>query len=161
MKKLFFIAIIMIIAAQMNAQVRVSSPHPKLEIKLKRAVEASGTLVIDLVLTNYDNDAKIWLCGSNGGYGQAIANDDEGNQYSYESNFGKILLGYPSKLYDGNIYLSLIKEIPVKYVVQIESVDKNATKMLKIRIPVGHESGGLGMDRGKFIEISNLEFEKL
>lgn len=163
MKRVLFIAMAVLVACvSVNAQVRVSSPHPKLEVKLKRAVEASGTLVIDLLLTNYDNDAEIWLCGSNGGYGAAIANDDEGNQYSYESKLGKIMLGYPSNLKDGNIFLSLLKETPVKYVIQIEGVDRNAAKMIKIRIPVGHSSGGLGMDRDreKYIEISNLEFEK-
>ena len=79
MKKVFFLALGLVIALSVNAQVKVVSPHPDVKVKFLRCIESGGTAVIEFTVNNLSNqDQEFTILGYNN---YSTAYDDEGNVY--------------------------------------------------------------------------------
>ncbi len=156
MKKLFLAAVaVMMTAFSVNAQVKVESPHPDLDIKVTRCAYASGTVVVDMVITNFGQEETIGFFGS---YNNATAYDDDGNQYT--SSNSKISTGLLSiGLRDGQTDVTFPQDIPMKFRIEIQKVNTNATKFSLLKIPV-QSRGTMALNRDKPIQIRNLEWAK-
>lgn len=66
MKKVFFLALGLVIALSVNAQVKVISPHPDVKVKFLRCIESGGTAVIEFTVNNLSNqDQEFTILGYN------------------------------------------------------------------------------------------------
>jgi len=158
MKKTILIISLIFVAICSNAQHKIQTPHPDLDVKLKRAVEANGILVIDLLITNYGSrDENITFEGSSMYYTTSIAFDDEGNQYKGGSSISYSVGG--EEVYHGTTNVVLSPEVPVKFRVQIEKVDPYAKAITQLKICC-YSRGSMGLERERPIVIKNLEFTK-
>lgn len=156
MKKLFLaVAALMVTVFSAEAQVRLESPHPDFEVKITRCAYASGTVIIDMVMTNYGNEDAIKL-----GDRDIFAYDDEGNSYNVDNM--KILYGPPNKPLEASRYgieFRLPQDIPLKYRVQLEGVSTNASRFSLLTL--GFTSNGiLALSHEKPLKIRNLEWAK-
>ncbi len=156
MKKLFLAAIaVMITAFSANAQVKIESPHPDLDIKITRCAYASGTVVVDMVLTNFGADTNFDARGA-----FVSAYDDEGNAYTRDNM--KVKLGLTSQTIDNSRNFVLPQDVPLKFRLQLEGISANATKFALIKFPphYGGSDNNMGLDTKKPIIIRNLEWVK-
>ncbi|MFR9540012.1 MAG: hypothetical protein SNI49_07625 [Rikenellaceae bacterium] len=158
MKRLFSAAVaILITVFSANAQVKIVSPHPDLEVKVTRCACANGTLIIDLLITNYGETEDINICAND-----VKLYDDEGNQYNSQSN--KILMGFPNQgLHTkencvGPSY-ELPQDVPLKYRFQIDGVKSSASKIVLFSAGF-HSREALSLDSKKPLQIRNLEWVK-
>lgn len=156
MKKLLFLMTCLAFFAGAKAQHSVSSPHPDLNIKITRAAEASGVLVVDMVITNLGKESKVRLGRENCGNAGSSAYDDEGNSYLQMQN-AKITIGLQTVGLEEGTFITFPQDIPLKVRLQIEKIDPKATKMSLIKIYT--DSDALGI-KDKYIQIRNLEFER-
>lgn len=158
MKKLFFTAVALLLTVlSVNAQVKIESPHPDLDIKITRCAYASGTVVVDMVITNFGNDDEIKVED----YSISMY-DDEGN--SYNKNNSKILFGFPNiGLKSGNHPYGFSgvfpQDIPLKFRIQFGSISANASKFSLVKIGL-KSNGVLALRNEKPLVIRNLEWEK-
>lgn len=153
MKKLLFCAFVLLLAVGATAQVRIESPHPDLKIKITCCAYASGTVIIDMVLTNMGAEELVYFYAD----GRTTAFDDEGNQYP-SGNYD-ISLGLANKALANVAQVTLPKEVPLKFRVQIDKVDANASSLSLVKISVDSH-GAMSLKQSKPIVIRNLEFEK-
>ena len=162
MNKVFFlvIAIAWCMPFGLFAQHRIESPHPDLSVKISRCVEASGTVVVDMVMTNLGKDDIIRF-GFTPLMGPFEAYDDEGNVYKTTNtkiSFGLVSLGLSD---DGFVDITFPQDIALKVRLQVEKVDKNASKFSLIKMPVSSVSSNRPLALSdKLIQIRNLEFER-
>lgn len=159
MKKIFLAAIVALITVfGANAQVKIQSPHPDLDVKVTRCAYASGTVVIDMVITNFGTEEKISFLGSSSN-AATTAYDDEGNQYT--QNNSKISVGLVSQgltTYCQDIILP--QDVPLKFRMQITKVSDVATKFPIVKLVAESSRGVMGLSRDKPIVIRNLEWVK-
>lgn len=136
-----------------KAQVQVQSPHPDLSIKVTRCAMANDIVIIDMVMTNFGKDVKTDIRVNN-----ISAYDDEGNSYTMKS--AKIKWGLISEgINNGNF--TLPREIPLKFRLQIEGVDSNASKFVLLKFPIFDSSNNaMGIGKSNPIQIRNLEWVK-
>jgi len=155
MKNLFIVVIALLMSIGVNAQHKITSPHPDLSIKVSRCVEANGTVILDLMITNLGNEEEIRFWGNATSPG-TIAYDDEGNIYD-----STISVGSPSKSLSGNrTYIVFPTDVPIKFRIQIDKVDPNATKIAVLKLKTS-SSGAMGLDQNKHvIQLQNIEFER-
>ncbi len=163
MKKLLLAAIAaMITAFSANAQVKIESPHPDLDVKITRCAYANGIVVIDMLITNFgvNEDVRFSGTSSHRSY-KTTAYDDDGNQYGYGNT--DVSAGFTNeKLYNGMFGSGGVfpQDIPLKFRFQITNINPNATKFTLLSIPV--ESNGamnLRSEESRLI-IRNLEWVK-
>ncbi len=157
MKKLFLAVIAaMITAFSANAQVKIESPHPDLEVKISRCSVAGGKVVIDMVLTNYGSDAN--LCAINS---HVTAYDDEGNTYDRKNT--SIVLGPTShELKVSNKY-TLPQDVPLKFRIQIDGISADASKLALLKFApnsVRTADSSMNLDWDDYVVIRNLEWAK-
>lgn len=139
-----------------KAQHSVSSPHPDLNIKITRAAEASGVLVVDMLITNMGKECSVTFF-TDDSENRTAAYDDDGNSYLSHAN-AKFKMGLQSvALNSWPAIITFPQDIPLKVRLQIEKIDPKATKMSLIKILMRSDDLGL---RDKFIQIRNLEFER-
>ncbi len=156
--KLAIVAIMMVVFSA-SAQVKIESPHPDFGVKVTRCVNTSGTVIIDMVITNYGVDEEVrFMDVKPGNHSATFAYDDEG--YSYSANDTEILFGTPNKpLRGGWVKETFPQDIPIKYRVQFSGINANASKFTMVKI--GISSGGpLSLDVDKPLIIRNLEWAK-
>lgn len=156
MKKLLLAAVaVMMTVLSANAQVKIESPHPDLDVKVTRCAYASGTVVIDMLITNFGAEEKVAFRGSD--Y-DSTAYDDEGNQYNKINS--KISIGLASQtLSNKMVILPLPQDIPLKFRMQITNVSEAATKFPLVKICTSSK-GALDLNVEKPIVIRNLEWVK-
>lgn len=162
MKKILLAVVaVMMTALSVNAQVKIESPHPDLDVKIKRCTYASGTVIIDMLITNFGPDATVVFTNtSTSNRGVVVAYDDEGGAYSYDGN-DELKMGISSgglKRVFNNKF-SFPQDIPLKLRVQFPKIDANASKFTMLKIPV-ESSGEMSISRGSAIVIRNLEWVK-
>ncbi|MFR9652031.1 MAG: hypothetical protein SNG35_08425 [Rikenellaceae bacterium] len=156
MKKLILaIVAVVVTTLSVDAQVLIESPHPDLDVKITRCSYASGTVVIDMVLTNYGDETSFDSRGS-----AVQIYDDEGNAYT--SSNTKILLGLTSLGLGTSKQIILPQDIPLKFRLQIEGISPKASKFTLVKFPphYGGSENIMGFDRSKAIMIRNLEWSK-
>ncbi|MFR9540011.1 MAG: hypothetical protein SNI49_07620 [Rikenellaceae bacterium] len=156
MKKLLLAAVAVLVTTfSANAQVKIESPHPDLDIKITRCAYASGTVVIDMVLTNFGADTNFDARGS-----FVSAYDDEGNAYTNDNM--KIKLGLTSQPMAGSKNFVLPQDVPLKFRLQLEGISANASKFALVKFPphYGGSDNNMGLDTKKPIAIRNLEWVK-
>ncbi len=160
MKKIHLavIAIIMTVFSA-NAQVKIESPHPDLDVKITRCAYTSGTVIIDLVITNFGIEDEIcFMTVKPGNHSATFMYDDEGNSYS--ANDTEILFGTPNKqLKGGWVRNSFPQDIPIKYRVQFDGINSNASKFTLVKIGLS-SNGPLSLNVDKPLIIRNLEWVK-
>lgn len=155
MKKIFLAAVVAMIAVfSANAQVKIESPHPDLDVEITRCAYSSGTVVVDMVVTNFGKDEMVRFRGSLIG---AIAYDDDGNQYDKSNSTISVGLT-SSKLLANTADVTLPQDVPLKFRVEIQDVSSNATKLMMLKIPLVSQ-GAMGL-KGKSLVIRNLEWAK-
>lgn len=148
MKRIIFVLFVGLLTCNVYAQHKVESPHPDLKVEIKRAVESTGTAVIDLLITNKGPEEHFSFQAE-----YSTAYDDEGNQY-------EILLGIPNKKISAREVGFLIPQnIPVKLRVQVEKVDPSASKFLMVKISV-NSNGSMGLRYEKPIVLRNIDLVK-
>ncbi len=159
MKKLFLVAVAALISVfSANAQVKIESPHPDLDIKITRCAYANGTVIVDMVITNFGNDEKLRL-----GCNEVLAYDDEGNMYDghlRSQTNTKVTMGLMSvkSLYTHSEAL-YPQDIPLKFRLQLENISSNASKFALLSM--GFTSNGtMGLNGEKPIKVRNLEWVK-
>ncbi len=158
MKKLLLAAVAALITAfSANAQVKIESPHPDLDVKITRCAYASGAVVIDMVVTNFGSDEEIRFHGTSSP-SAAAAYDDDGNVYKYGGNT-HISLGLISEGLGFSPTIILPQDIPLKFRVQLEHIQTNATKFILLKIPV-ESDGAMDLSFERPIVIRNLEWVK-
>ncbi|MFR9651527.1 MAG: hypothetical protein SNG35_05840 [Rikenellaceae bacterium] len=138
-----------------SAQVKIESPHPDFDLKITRCAYSSGTVVIDMLVTNFGADDELRL-----NYGDVFAFDDEGN--SYDGSNMKILCGVPNKALASGWSAQdqkIPQDIPLKYRVQLEGISANASKFSLLSIGFFSNSA-LSLKSEKPVKIRNLEWAK-
>lgn len=152
MKKLFLAVVAVVMTAlSVNAQVKIESPHPDLNIKITRCACANGIVVVDMLLTNYGADVKT---DPRDIYMEAY--DDEGN--AYNSKNAKFKCGLASGSLN-NVDFALPQDVPLKFRMQIEGVSTNATKLTLLRFPLFYSNkNSMGIGKDNPIIIRNLEW---
>ncbi len=158
MKKLLLATIaLFVIALSANAQVKIESPHPDLSVKITRCAYASGTVVIDMVITNYGMDEDL-LFQSGLIHARYISMyDDEGN--SYNSDNSDMYFGFPNKglgLSAGGVFP---QDVPLKFRFQFSNISPNASKFTLVKIGISSR-GAMGLSVDRPLVIRNLEWLK-
>lgn len=154
MKKIFLIAFVVLVSVfNANAQVRIESPHPDLDVKITKCTSVSGNVLVDMIITNYGAEEEITFAAYS--HGNSAAYDDDGN--IYESNEFRCKIG-SGKLYS---YARTIfpTDIPLKVSMQINGISSNATKLLLIKLEV-NSNGSMSLNNKKPIVIRNIEWVK-
>lgn len=137
-----------------NAQVKIESPHPDLDIQITRCAYASGTVVIDMVITNYGSDQTFTFQGAGRNATLTTAYDDEGNQYTGSNS--RIQVGLTSQGLSSYLsHCDLPQDVPMKFRVQIEKVNNQAAMFKLLKIGFYQKVGD-----SKPIVIRNLEWTK-
>ncbi|MFI3319060.1 MAG: hypothetical protein SNH88_07735 [Rikenellaceae bacterium] len=158
MKKLFLSAAAALMAVLcVDAQVRIESPHPDLDVKITRCAYASGTVVVDFIITNFGGEEKFEVYGSHSS-ATTTAYDDEGNQYTRinsELSVGLLSQGL------SNSYKEMVlpQDIPMKFRVQVKNVSAQASKFPLLKVSM-RSFGAMGLSKEKPILIRNLEWAK-
>ncbi len=153
MKKLFLAAVaVMMTAFSVNAQVRIQSPHPDLDFKITRCANANGTVIVDVVITNFGMDEDIrleewWI----------KMYDDEGN--SYDNNNSKIRFGFPNKEMVWRGGFTFPQDIPLKFRFQFGDISSRASTLSLIKIGMS-SNGAMSLSEDKPLLIRNLEWAK-
>ncbi len=157
MKRVVFsvLAILMAVVSA-NAQVKIESPHPDLDIQVKRCAMASGTVVIDLMVTNYVEEEIVTFLGSYND--RSTAYDDEGNKYANEESSIKVWFSGES-LTNRYHRVVLPSEVPIKARIQIDKVSPQASKLLLLKLGV-ESKGAMALNVSKPIQIRNLQWSK-
>ncbi len=157
MKRVVFsvLAILMAVVSA-NAQVKIESPHPDLDIQVKRCAMASGTVVIDLMVTNYGEEEIVTFLGSYND--RSTAYDDEGNKYANEESSIKVWFSGES-LTNRYHRVVLPSEVPIKARIQIDKVSPQASKLLLLKLGV-ESKGAMALNVSKPIQIRNLQWSK-
>ncbi len=154
MKKLFLAVVAVLVTAfSANAQVKIQSPHPDLDIKITRCAYASGTVVIDMVITNFGIEEQVYTSRS-----QVVMYDDEGNSYSDQNS--KIEFGFPNKGLSWNGTFIFPQDIPLKFRIQMGSISANASKFALMKFGIKSEKGAMGLTYDKPLQFRNLEWVK-
>ncbi len=160
MKKLFLTAIAVVLAVfSANAQVKIESPHPDLDIKITRCAYASGTVVVDMVITNFGAEEQITIGNAHySDHPHIEAYDDEGNFYA--KWVSDIKVGVPNVgLRSGNYGLTLPQDIPLKFRVEFSGISDYANKFALVKIPM-MSRGAMSLSDKKPVIIRNIEWEK-
>lgn len=153
MRKLLFTLLTLCFASfGAMAQVRVESPHPDLEVKITRCAYATGTVVIDMLITNFGAEERICF-----NQNQISAYDDEGNLYNI--NNSKIILGVTNMGLSTRPEVVFPQDIPLRFRVQLDKISANASKFSLLKF--GMESrGAMALKYDKPTQIRNLEWVK-
>lgn len=157
MKRVVFsvLAILMAVMSA-SAQVKIESPHPDLDIQVKRCAMASGTVVIDLLVTNYGDEEVVTFLGSYNN--RSTAYDDEGNKYANEESSIKVWFSGESLTFrHHNVVLP--REVPIKARIQVDKVSPQASKFLLLKFGV-ESKGAMALNVSKPIQIRNLQWSK-
>ena len=109
-----------------HSNIKITSPHPDIEIKYKNCVMAGSIAILDLVITNNGKDAQIQLGGSS--YTRVY--DDSGNQYT--ETYVSIADG-EMKNWDSILFPT---EVPLKFRMQIAGVSSKATLFKRINLNI-------------------------
>lgn len=117
---------------------KIVSPHPDLDIKFKRCAASASTVVIDLVMTWYGDDAQIRLGGKGSNKNITMAYDDQGKQYDCYS-LGVSIAGGNFEYSMGATELFPM-EVPMKVRIQIENVSESVQVFKRILIKAGHQN---------------------
>lgn len=113
-----------------RSSVKITSPHPDIEIQYKSCIMAGSTVLLDLVITNYGKDAKIQLGGSS----DTNAYDDSGNQYN-ETRVS--IADGEMKDWDSVVFPT---EVPLKFKMQILGVSSEASQFKRINLKIYSKS---------------------
>ncbi len=154
MKKFLLAAVAVLVTAfSANAQVKIESPHPDLNIKITRCAYASGTVVIDMVVTNSGVEDTIEILAS-----QLAMYDDEGNSYSRDNS--KIEFGFPNKGLSNGGNFTFPQDIPLKFRIQMGSISADASKFSLMKVGLRSKKGAMSLSFDKPLIFRNLEWEK-
>lgn len=138
---------------QSNHQ-KIVSPHPDLNIQVKSCEYSKGTVELDLILTNNGAEEIVTFYGTNAG---SIAYDNEANQYSKGRT--KITSGPTGGKISTTSKIILPRNVPVKYRVEINKVDKLATSFKLLKLYVS-SNGRMSLSKSDPIEIYNVSWAK-
>ncbi len=159
MRKLLLAAVAVFVTAfSANAQVKIESPHPDLDIKITRCAYASGTVVIDMVITNFGPDEVLGLRDGN-----VSAYDDDGN--GYNGNNSEIRYGFVNqglKRAGGGSStptFAFPQDVPLKFRIQLSNINNYATKFSLLSIGFSSQKI-MGLDVKKPLKFRNLEWVK-
>ena len=125
---------------------KIVTNHPDLEIKLKRCQVSGKTCVIDFIMTNYGNDTKIQLIGSQWS-NESTAFDDERNEYRFAVQATNSGLG-------GDVMVDILTDVPIKCRIQIEGVASSASVFKRIKLST--DCRVLGLNQNKPIMFYNV-----
>lgn len=111
---------------------KIVSPHPDLEIQFKRCAASASTVIIDLVMTWYGDDANITLGGEVSQKNTTIAYDDNGKQYS----FRQIPISVGGGRWDsyGNFSTLFPTDVPIKVRLEIHDVSESVLEFKRLQI---------------------------
>lgn len=111
---------------------KIVSPHPDLDIQFKRCAASASTVVIDLVMTWYGDDANIVLGGEVSQKNTTIAYDDNGKQYS----FRQIPISVAGGQWDcyGNFSTLFPTDVPIKVRLEIHDVSESVLEFKRLQI---------------------------
>lgn len=139
----------------------VKSPHPDLEVKVVKAVESGGTLIIDMLVTNHGADEPFEFYGSLPSvvYYFTDAIDNEGNVYNSDSPKARISVGQSGNMTMNHFDISLSEGVPVKLRVQLTNLSKNVTQLAQLRI-MTLSRGDMAIKLPNPIVIKNIDFAK-
>ncbi|MFI3258626.1 MAG: hypothetical protein R3Y16_00855 [Rikenellaceae bacterium] len=153
MKKLFTLMVAFFaFVVCVNAQTKIEPQHPDFNFKITRCAQANGTVVIDVVITNYGAEESIYIDRNN-----ISAYDDEGNIYT-RGNSG-ILMGATNMGLNDYSKIVFPQDIPIKFRIQLDKINTNASKFALLKL--GFESkGAMALDPKKPLQIRNLEWNK-
>lgn len=112
---------------------KIVSPHPDLSIEFKRCAASASTVVIDLVMTWYGDDAKIYLGGGGSGNGKnaTLAYDDNGKQYDYNKIPISIGGGNWSVYSESSLFPT---EVPIKVQLEVHNVSESVQMFKRLQI---------------------------
>ncbi len=142
----------LVVALSANAQVKIQSPHPDLDVKITRCANANGTVVVDMVITNFGIDEEIRLEES-----WIKMYDDEGNSYDNENS--KIRFGFPNKEIVWRGKFAFPQDIPLKFRIQFGDISNHASSFSLIKMGIS-SNGAMGLSEDKPLLIRNLEWVK-
>ncbi len=153
MKRLFLVAAAVIFATlSVSAQIKIQSPHPDLEVEITRCSGANGTVIIDMVITNFGREENINFNSRN-----INIYDDEGNAYNTEN--ARILFGLTGSGMETNKTYTFPQDLPLKFRLQIDDVSPRASKLTLLK--VGMSSNGLlSLVTRRPLTIHNVEWDK-
>ncbi len=135
-------------------QLKIVSPHPDLNIQVKSCEYSKSTVELDLILTNNGAEETVTFYGTNAG---STAYDNEANQYSKGSS--KITSGPTGGKISTTSKIVLPRNVPVKYRVEIDKVDKSATSFKLLKLYVS-SNGRMSLSKNDPIEIYNVSWGK-
>lgn len=133
---------------------KIVSPHPDLNIQVKSCQYSKNTVELDLILTNNGAEETVTFYGTNAG---SIAYDNEANQYAKGST--KITSGATGGKISATSKIVLPRNVPVKYRVEIDKVDKSATSFKLLKLYVS-SNGRMSLSKNDPIEIYNVSWGK-
>lgn len=110
---------------------KIVSPHPDLDIQFKRCAASASTVVIDLVMTWYGDDAKIYLGGSYNDKNTTTAYDDNGKQYSYDNIPLSVGGGNWSIYNEARLFPT---DVPIKVRLEIHNVPESVQILKRLHI---------------------------
>lgn len=152
MKKILLLLITTLTITVVNAQVKVSSSYPNLDIKIRKCQLQGDKVYVEMLITNTAaKDDKITL-DCMGMYPQNYVIDDEGNKYSGSKLSLEIAEGKP----EGMISCELPSDIPMKIRLTVDDVDVNAAEFKIISFLV---SGNRAQDK-RVVTIKNIPINK-
>ncbi|MFR9546431.1 MAG: hypothetical protein SNJ29_12765 [Rikenellaceae bacterium] len=143
-------------ALNVNAQTSVESPHSDLSVKVMSCSYTSGTVVIDMLLTNLGEDMEFDTRGSG-----VIAYDDQGNAYNSKSS--KVLVGIANQSLKISAKYLLPQDVPVKFRIQLDNVSADASKFSIFKFAPHYSSydhNHMEINKDSYIVFRNLTWSE-
>ncbi|MFR9540009.1 MAG: hypothetical protein SNI49_07610 [Rikenellaceae bacterium] len=146
MKKILLIALMLSCVIGVSAQTTIKVPGQNLDVKVTRAALAGGRLIVDMLIENLGNDAKI-ECHNN----WVTATDDEGKEYK-ASNIG--FVGYT--MHGSEAFPT---RIPLRFRVEVSGISSTAAAIPLFKMGVKMREGEKEVVNGSIV-ISNLDIQR-
>lgn len=158
MKKLFLVAVAALITAfSANAQVRVESPNPDLDVKVVNSTLSNSTLTVDILVTSLASaEQEVYFYG---GLFDTTACDNTGTNYGPKPSM--ITIGLAGLELKNMVKPILVPNTPTKIRFQIPNIDENASEIELFSISVRtNKDSVIPLSKDKPILIHNLDWTK-
>lgn len=136
-----------------KSKLNIITPHKDFEVKVKSCKLVDDVVTIDLIFAYYGKSVTRIFVGSSESDSSTTALDDEAHKYA-DIRFGEL----GSELQGGVLEFNLPKNNSKKYQLQINGVDRHASKFMLIQLEIlDPESDNV---INKHIKLQNLKISK-
>lgn len=141
-----------------SAQTTIKVPGQNLDVKVTRAALAGGRLIVDMLIENLGNDAKIEYTNR-----WVTVTDDEGKEYKgsnhlYTDNVPVVNLGFIGYLnMSGNE--SFPSRVPLRFRVEVSGISSTAAAIPLFKMGVKMREGAKEVVNGSVV-INNLDIQR-